>query len=104
MSEPRPRRETTEPVQMSLAEKLACESEARHDVAARGRITDAAPVQHYLEHVRSEDNRHQRPAVHHPRTPSAEEAGPAVPTGLRGWLRWGEDAPASTGSVLPRGC
>lgn len=107
MSEPRQRRETTEPVQMSLAEKLACEWEARHDVAARGRILDVAPVQHYLEHARSQDNRHPRPAGHHPRTPAGEEYEPYVPdvpAGLRGWLRWGEEGPQSAGSGLPRGC
>jgi len=104
MSEPRPRRETADPVQMSLAEKLACEWEARHDVAARGRIADVAPVQHYLEHARGEDNRHPRPAPRSPRTPSAQESERPVPVGLRGWLRWGEDGPASPGSVLPRGC
>jgi hypothetical protein len=94
---------------MSLAEKLACEWEARHDVAARGKIADAAPVQHYLERARSADNRHPRPATHPARPSSADEAAPgeaapAVPLALRGWLRWGEDGPSSAGSVLPRGC
>src|SRR6185312_6644628 len=98
MSDPRARREPADPLQMSLAEKLACEWEARHDVAARGRITDVAPVQHYLERTRGQSNRHPR-AAHAPRTPAAEEAGPAVPVGLRGWLRWGEEGPASSGSV-----
>jgi hypothetical protein len=104
MSEPRPRRETADPPQMSLAEKLACEWEARHDVAARGRIADTAPVQHYLEHARCQDNRHPRAAGHLGRAPSAEHPEPAVPPGLRGWLRWGEDGPRSSGSFLPRGC
>ena len=104
MSDPRARRETADPLQMSLAEKLACEWEARRDVAARGRIADVAPVQHYLTHVRCEDNRHPRAASHPPRT-QAEEAEPPVPPGLRGWLRWGEDGgPGPSGSVLPRGC
>ena len=103
MSDPRARRETADPLQMSLAEKLACEREARHDVAARGRIADVAPIQHYLTHARSEDNLHPR-AAHPPRTPSGEEPGTAASPGLRGWLRWGEDGPPSSGSVLPRGC
>jgi hypothetical protein len=87
---------------MTLAEKLACEKEARHDVSARGRIADVAPVQHYLEHARAQDHRHPRHA--HPAHAPAAEAGSAVPAGLRGWLRWGEEGPASSGSVLPRGC
>jgi hypothetical protein len=103
MSDPRARRETADPLRMSLAEKLACEWEARHDVAARGRIADVAPVQHYLTHARCEDNRHPRAAAHPPRT-SAEDAEPPVPPGLRGWLRWGEDGGPESGSVLPRGC
>lgn len=103
MSDPRARRETADPLQMSLAEKLACEWEARHDVAARGRITDVAPVQHYLTHARSEDNRHPRPAAHAPRPAAAGETGRPVPMGLRGWLRWGEEG-GPPDSVLPRGC
>ena len=43
-------------VTMSPAEKLACEWEARHDVAARGRRVDpAAALQHYLSHLRWEE-------------------------------------------------
>jgi hypothetical protein len=105
MSDPRPRRETPDPLQMSLAEKLACEWEARHDVAARGRIASAAPVQEYLSHARSADNRHAapEPPQHHPRE-AHEQPGGSVPPGLRGWLRWGEDGESSSGSGLPRGC
>ena len=104
MSDPRARRETPDPLQMSLAEKLACEWEARHDVAARGRIADVAPVQHYLTHARCEDNRHPR-APRPSQAAQAEEARRAAPRGLSGWLRWGEDGPATTaGSFLPRGC
>lgn len=102
MSDPRARRETADPLQMSLAEKLACEWEARHDVAARGRIADVAPIQHYLEHRRVENHRKpssraERPA--HPRSPDSSD----VPAGLRGWLRWGEEG-GPPDSVLPRGC
>ena len=85
MSDPRPRRESSEPAQMSMAEKLACEWEARHDVAARGRTVSAAPVQHYLEHSRSEDNRHPH-AAHEVRAP-AEKPAPVVPLSVGGWLR-----------------
>lgn len=86
MSEPRPRRETTEPAQMSMAEKLACEWEARHDVAARGRVASPAPVQHYLEHARCEDNRHPHPVTHGVRE-AAERPEPVVPLSVGGWLR-----------------
>src|SRR3954468_15663027 len=79
------------PPEMSEAEKLACEGEARHDVAARGRIADVAPVQHYLTHTRCEDSRHlpagtSRRTAPVPRT-GGRRAGD-VPVGLRGWLRW----------------
>ena len=87
-----------------MAEKFACEREARHDVTARGRLGDVAPVQHYLTHARCEDGRH--PSAHgerRPRTPRAvDEHGNAVPPGLRGWLRWGEDGPP--GAPIVRGC
>jgi hypothetical protein len=95
----RPRREPADPLQMSLAEKLACEWEARHDVAARGKIADVAPVQHYLTHTRCEDHRHPQVA----RAPRAHEQRTA-PSALSGWLRWGDDGRTSSGSVLPRGC
>jgi len=84
---------------MSLAEKLACEREARHDVAARGRIADAAPVQHYLTHTRCEDGLH--PSAHgERRAPHAPHERPAR-TGLSGWLRWGEDGPAGESPHFP---
>jgi hypothetical protein len=86
---------------MSLAEKLACEREARHDVAARGRIADAAPVQHYLSHERCEDHRH--PPAGAERRPPAAPRRPAAdaPAAWRGWLRWGEEGrPGSV--VIPR--
>ena len=72
------------------AEKFACEREARHDVAARGRIADTAPVQHYLEHARCEDSRH--PAAHHERPHPARRAARTA----SGWLRWGEDGTGPT--------
>lgn len=99
----RPRREPADPLQMSVAEKLACEWEARHDVAARRRIADVAPVQHYLTHVRCEDGRSAPPAGGH-RTARGEhppEETRAVPPGLRGWLRWGEEG-GPEHPVIPR--
>ena len=98
-----PRRVSADPPQMSVAEKLACEWEARHDVAARRRIADVAPVQHYLTHARSEETRSgstrpgHRPASSEP--PAATP--PGVPPGLRSWLRWGEDG-GPEHPVIPR--
>ena len=89
----RPRREAADSLQMSLAEKLACEREARHDVAARGRIADAAPVQHYLTHARCEDRRSPSTRTGHREGhgghPTADSG--AISPVLRSWLRWGED-------------
>jgi hypothetical protein len=101
----RPRRAPADPLQMSVAEKLACEWEARHDVAARGRIVDPAPVQHYLTHARCEDNRHPS-AAPRPRGETARKTGAdgTVPLGLRGWLRWGDERGARDTSGLPPGC
>jgi len=86
------------PAEMSLEEKLACEREARHDVAARGRIVDVAPVQHYLTHSRTEDGLHpSRSGQHKARAPHERPAR----TGLSGWLRWGEDGPPSQTQHFP---
>jgi hypothetical protein len=78
---------------MSVAEKLACEWEARHDVAARRRIADVAPVQHYLTHARSEDGRNASTGTGHraARGEHPAASAPGVSPGLRSWLRWGED-------------
>ena len=101
----RPRRTPADPIEMSLAEKLACEWEARHDVAARGKIADMAPVQNYLSHARGEDHLHPHAEARHRRPRGEAPQEGSVPPGLRGWLRWGDDGPASSsGSVLPRGC
>jgi hypothetical protein len=88
---------------MSVAEKLACEWEARHDVAARGRIADVAPVQHYLTHARCEDGRSARTSAGHraARGEPPAAGAPLVPRGLRGWLRWGEDG-GPEHPVIPR--
>jgi hypothetical protein len=86
------------PAEMSVAEKLACEWEARHDVAARGRVADVAPVQHYLTHTRCDDELH-RPARHEARVREARAR--AAQTGLSQWLRWGEEG-AADAPVIPR--
>jgi hypothetical protein len=89
---------------MSITEKLACEWEARHDVAARRRIADVAPVQHYLSHARVEEGTKSssgtapRAARAEERTPSAPGLSPAV----RSWLRWGEDGRGPERPVIPR--
>ena len=85
----RPHRVPTDPPQMSVAEKLACEWEARHDVAARGRFLSAAPVQQYLTHTRSEVNR-QPATPHHRREtthPDPDEPYVHIPL-FRGWVTW----------------
>lgn len=88
---------------MSIAEKLACEWEARHDVAARKRISDVAPVQHYLSHARSEGGRSASNGAGH--RAAREEPSAASPPGvspmLRSWLRWGEDG-GPENPVIPR--
>ena len=96
------RRVPADPPQMSVAEKLACEWEARHDVAARRRIADVAPVQHYLTHARCEDGRTAPAAGHRPaRGERPATSAPATPLGLRGWLRWGEDG-GPEHPIIPR--
>ena len=99
----RSRRVPADPAPMSSMEKLACEWEARHDVAARRRIADVAPVQHYLTHARYEDGVSASTRTGH-RAARAEQpapSAPAVPLGLRGWLRWGEEG-GPEHPVIPR--
>jgi hypothetical protein len=79
-------------VEMSPAEKLMCEWEARHDVAARGgRVDPAAALLHNLSHTRREE------LLHHHEHP---ERRPSDPTERNfktdhpftaSWVRWGED-------------
>jgi hypothetical protein len=88
---------------MSTTEKLACEWEARHDVAARRRITDVAPVQHYLSHARSEGRSASTSTGHRPqRAESPAAGGPGISPGLRSWLRWGEDGGGPEHPIIPR--
>lgn len=83
---------------ISPAEKIMCEWEARHDVAARGRIADpAAALQRYLTRSRlEEERRHRESATPRPPAPGAHRAARADPFAaehplLASWLRWGED-------------
>ena len=46
-------RRTSDPLQMTAAEKCMAEWEARHDVMARGRRGDPEAVQHYISASRS---------------------------------------------------
>ena len=92
------RPENALPAEMSLAEKLACEREARHDVAARGRIVDVAPVQHYLTHSRTEDGLHPSSGGQHRARAPRERP---TRTGQSGWFRWGEDGPPSQTPHFP---
>ncbi len=99
----RPRQHANGPIEMSVAEKLACEWEARHDVVGRRRITDVAPVQHYLTHTRCEDGRRRsgegrtRPRTSH----SAAQYDKDVSSWLRAWVRWGEEGRPGN-PVIPR--
>ena len=84
---------------MSLSEKLMCEWEARHDVAARGRRVDPAGALHrYLTHTRiEEEQRHRNAPAHRVASPSVPHGeGPAEFAAehplAASWLRWGEDS------------
>ena len=98
----RSRRVPADPPTMSLTEKLACEWEARHDVAARRRISDVAPVQHYLSHARSEGRSASTSSGHRAaRSEPQATSAPGVSPGLLSWLRWGEDG-GPEHPVIPR--
>ena len=91
-------RRPAEIVTMSPAEKLACEWEARHDVAARGRRVDpAAALQHYLSHLRWEEElsdhghrAHSSKSVAGGLAAEGEEFAAQHPLAAS-WLRWGGD-------------
>jgi hypothetical protein len=87
----------TDSTTISPAEKLMCEWEARHDVAARGRQIDAAAaLQLYLTRARIEqDVRHREELVHRPGSPHRrarhrDEFAARHPLAAS-WFRWGED-------------
>jgi len=90
---------TTTPAAMSPSEKLACEWEARHDVAARsGRVDPAAALHRYLTHTRVEEERrhHDHPAHRSgsspaPRDVPSDSFAASHPLAAS-WLRWGEDS------------
>jgi hypothetical protein len=83
---------------MSPAEKLMCEWEARHDVAARGRQVDPAAALHrYLTHTHMEEElRHRGQAAHRSKSLAAlrarhqDEFAAQHPL-IASWMRWGED-------------
>ncbi len=81
--------------QHDLADKLACEREARRDVMARGRRVDlAAALLHYLSATRIEEGR--RHAARNRSEPAARPARPSDEFAARhplaaSWLRWGEE-------------
>jgi hypothetical protein len=88
---------STGPTAMSPSEKLACEWEARHDVAARGRQADpAAALYRYLTHTRlEEERRHQEhpapgPSSRAARRTAERDAFAASHPLAGSWLRWGE--------------
>jgi hypothetical protein len=82
----------------SSSEKLACEWEARHDVAARRRRADpAAALQRYLTQLRIEEERHHHDHPDQPptslpgiRARHPDEFAARHPLAAS-WLRWGED-------------
>ncbi len=86
------------PITMSAAEKLACEWEARHDVASRGRQVDpAAALRHYLSHSRCVEHLPQD----HPEHPAGSRASrrerrtdafAAEHPLTASWVRWAEDS------------
>ncbi len=89
---------TTGSASMSSAEKLMCEWEARHDLAARGRQVDPASALHrYLTHTHIEEElRHRGQPAHPsastaaPRARHADEFAAEHPL-TASWIRWGED-------------
>jgi len=89
----------TGPTVISPSEKLICEWEARHDVAARSRQVGAAtPLHRYLTHIRIEEElRHQGSPAHRStslparRTRHPDEFAAQHPLAAS-WLRWGENS------------
>jgi hypothetical protein len=86
------------PTALSPSEKLVCEWEARHDVAARGRRVDPAAALHrYLTHTRLEEEKHHRERPAHPSTSLSPRRAEhpddfaAEHPLAASWVRWGED-------------
>jgi hypothetical protein len=93
-----PVRRTPEPssqfVDMSPAEKLMCEWEARHDVAARGgRVDPTAALLQHLSHTRREEleHHHEHPERRAAERRRREDAFAADHPFTASWVRWGED-------------
>ncbi|SFK77731.1 universal stress protein [Geodermatophilus ruber] len=92
-----PRRE---PVEMSEAEKLAVQREARHDVAARGSRGDPLGLQHYLARARSGESR--RPAEPDRPPPGAPGAAPSPAGTDSGTVPAGQPGPGGAAHRRPR--
>ncbi|MDP5181609.1 hypothetical protein QOZ88_03080 [Blastococcus sp. BMG 814] len=73
------RRGGWDPLQMTEAEKRACEREARHDVAARGRRPVQETVQHYLAHERLTHEHRGGTGAGYAARPVARATPPGVP-------------------------
>lgn len=90
-TEARRARRDVDPLQMTEAEKLMAEWEARHDVAARGHRGAPDVLQHYFAHERLTHPTGSRAAVGRvapePRQPARAAAAPApAPKRSRGLL------------------
>ncbi|SEO83263.1 hypothetical protein [Trujillonella endophytica] len=87
MTTPSSRPPVPPPADMSTAEKLAAEWEARHDVLARGHRADPLVLQQYLAHARTEEaaRRGTIPAPRRPRDADAHRpttsTTPTAPAG-----------------------
>jgi hypothetical protein len=83
------------PADIPPAEKLACEWEARHDVAARGRRVDpAAALRRYLTHAHVEEELGHRDRSAHGSVPPPQRPRDVFATRhplAASLLRWGED-------------
>ena len=83
--------------QRDLADKLACEREARHDVMARGRRVDlAGALLRYLSATRIDEVRRHAEQTEDRPEPAARPVRPSDEFAARhplaaSWLRWGEE-------------
>lgn len=83
--------------QHDLADKLACEREARSDVMARGRRVDlAGALLHYLSATRIDEGRRHAERSEHRSEPASRPTRPSDEFAARhpltaSWLRWGEE-------------
>ena len=77
-------RRTSDPLQMTAAEKCMAEWEARHDVSARGGRSSPEALQHYVARSRLSQPVRPHPATTPPPTAhERQEAVPPAPTARR---------------------